>query len=245
MLNKKEQQALAEKFRATFIQTSAYEMKIADLADERKMESALSFVQDKIEAPNLRVVASIFAKRLGFVAAGCLYAFSVCQKRVDVQRLSLQAECEDDGLWLPQVYYPEQAITQVDVANRNEERKEIVTELLSEGFESIWNPLNQYTGISKRVLWENIAVYLLWLYDQLKKDNNVNQLQLEDDFTYLFYEAAGNQFGQYEVNPLRCYTRAKSRQTCCLSYQLAGKKKYCKSCPILCRAQDKEAPIYG
>lgn len=169
MLNKKEQQALAEKFRATFIQTSAYEMKIADLADERKMESALSFIQDKIEAPNLRVVASIFAKRLGFVAAGCLYAFSVCQKRVDVQRLSLQAECEDDGLWLPQVYYPEQAITQVDVANRNEERKEIVTELLSEGFESIWNPLNQYTGISKRVLWENIAVYLLWLYDQLKK----------------------------------------------------------------------------
>ncbi|MCG3005583.1 hypothetical protein KZ291_33940, partial [Escherichia coli] len=77
------------------------------------------------------------------------------------------------------------------------------TELLSEGFESIWNPLNQYTGISKRVLWENIAVYLLWLYDQLKEDNNVNQLQLEDDFTYLFYEAAGNQFGQYEVNPLR------------------------------------------
>ncbi|MED3824368.1 hypothetical protein P4561_11665 [Priestia flexa] len=84
MLNKKEQQALAEKFRATFIQTSAYEMKIADLADERKIESALSLIQDKIEAPNLRVVASIFAKRLGFVAAGCLYAFSVCQKRVDV-----------------------------------------------------------------------------------------------------------------------------------------------------------------
>ncbi|MCM3065249.1 hypothetical protein ABEP17_02345 [Priestia flexa] len=35
MLNKKEQQALAEKFRATFIQTSAYEMKIADLADDQ------------------------------------------------------------------------------------------------------------------------------------------------------------------------------------------------------------------
>ncbi|MGE6895005.1 hypothetical protein [Priestia flexa] len=26
---------------------------------------------------------------------------------------------------------------------------------------------------------------------------------------------------------------------------MVGKKKYCKSCPILCRAQDKEAPIYG
>lgn len=245
MLNTKEQKAFEEKFRATFIQTSAYEMKLAELADERKVENALSFIQNKIEAPNFRVVASIFAKRLGFVAAGCLYAFSVCQKRVDVQHLSLQAECEDDGLWLPQVYYIKQAITQVDVANRNEERKEIVTELFSKGFEPIWDALNQYTGISKRVLWENIAVYILWLYNQLKEDSSVNQHQLETDFTYLFYEATGDQFGQYEVNPLKCYARRESRQTCCLSYQLAGKKKYCKSCPILCRAKFKEASIYG
>lgn len=63
------------------------------------------------------------------------------------------------------------------------------------------------TNISKTILWENVAIYIYWLYekDLLSHENDEIRKRTKEDFHYLINEAPGNIFRNCNRNPLKKY----------------------------------------
>ncbi|TYR80050.1 iron reductase [Priestia megaterium] len=260
MLTIKEQTLLTEKFRVTFKQNAAHQIDASDCIDAQKMVHHLTFIQQQIEAPNLQVAASIFSKRYSFVVLSALYMFSVQDKKLNLslQNVSLYTTNLDDSLWLPSIHYNNYEFDHVTGSNREKLREKLITELFAYHLEPIWLAIRHITKISKLTLWENIVVYIFWMYEMLLQDTSIerNHPAIKADLHYLLHEAKGSQFGSYHHNPLQRYHTPKQhvkhvqepvrlRQTCCLSYQTAAKHQYCKTCPVLCKTGQKGGNACG
>ncbi|MEJ9310173.1 IucA/IucC family C-terminal-domain containing protein [Priestia megaterium] len=247
MLNKKEQSELAEKFRCTFKDNSLYRLSPSSCMDESTLRVELLWIQQTMEAANLRAAASMLAKRYSFVAVAALYSFIVFQKKINASTENVLLHTEDaETMWLPKVFISEIEIIEVTEGNRKILLDELLDELFAHQIEPIWSALRKVTKISKLTLWENVAVYIHWLYDLLLANEEIDNVEVQKVLQYVLEEAEGHQFGSYHHNPLARYSplpqyvekqkqEVRVRQTCCLSYQTGAKETYCRTCPVICK----------
>ncbi|MGG3563676.1 siderophore-iron reductase FhuF [Neobacillus rhizosphaerae] len=227
-----------EKYRLSV--KSADSFPIASLLDESFLNDFLAKLTLTIDAPSTKVAASIFIKRYAFLAVTALYSMSVWNKKLNVSIENVSMESPNQGkAWLPSFSLKEMTAQDWNGKDRSLWRDTVLRDLFANHIYPIILSLEKAVGISKLILWENMAVYLFWLYEkELKENENSN---VADDFRYLLLEAEGSLFGQYNLNPLQRYYAEKTyveerdeeiriRKTCCFSYQLPAGKR-CKICP--------------
>lgn len=205
-------------------------------------------LKSKIEAASDTVAASIFSKRYAFFAVITLYAMSVYNKGIiikNMENISVETD-DDDQNWLPTIYLKDFDIISVQ-RNRGSWRNQIIENLFKQNLYLVCSKLYETTKLSKLVFWENIAVYIFWMYEKLLADPAFEEQRetIKDDFTYVIHEAEGALFGPYQQNPLTQFYRPKTfipvlhtetrfRKTCCLSF-LSLKGTKCTSCPCNCK----------
>jgi ferric iron reductase protein FhuF len=219
-----------------------------DLLDHAKILTHLDQIGKQIGSPTHKVTASLMAKRMAFYAVIHLYAMSALNKKfeVDLKEVKL-IERNGDSLWLPDFYLGDFIISDPG-ENRDKWRQEVVKDVFSCFFHTLLEMLRLTTRFSKLVMWENIAVYVFWLYESILKneENPERKLRMEDDYQFVMHHAQGSLFGPYQHNPLSRFDSEKVfreeyeekirvRKTCCLSNLLDAKEgKRCSTCPNGC-----------
>ncbi|MED1467274.1 siderophore-iron reductase FhuF [Bacillus salipaludis] len=221
---------------------------IAELFDEKFLEKFMGNLSNIIKAPSEKVAVSIFIKRYAFVAVMSLYAMTVWNKKIDLSLDKLTMEIPEQGNdWLPSFSLKEVTMQDWNGTNRMEWRKRVFHDLFAENIFLLIEKFEKTFKISRLVLWENISVYLFWLYETELKDMSIHHIT--EDFHFLIFEAEGHLFGRYKGNPLQKYYCEKTydadkdeelriRKTCCFNYQLQGNSKRCKTCPCIRTAKD-------
>ncbi|RFU64005.1 IucA/IucC family C-terminal-domain containing protein [Peribacillus glennii] len=227
-------------------ESSAFSFHAADLLSGERLHGTLLAIQERLRAPDLKVTASILMKRYSFYVVINLFAMSVLNKSINgaIENISFH----DNGKpgFIPDIEYSDISADSIG-CNRLKARAEICRQTFAGHLYPIIDMLSKETKLSKLILWENIAIYIFWLYEtQLEQymDLEVTE-RIESDFQYLVYEAPGSIFGNLHANPLHRYYSekvllperekpARIRQTCCLSYK-AGAKKMCGGCPRFSR----------
>lgn len=240
-----------QKFRLTVRETvHVLNTSMSDIVDEDAMHQYLKKLGDYIGSPNGKVTASIFIKRYAFLAVIFMYGITARNKMINtsLENTLIQTDSED-RLWLPQFYLLDQHVESL-CENREDWREKAIKKLFSENINVVINKVAKVTKQSKLILWENIAIYLFWLYETnlLESEDLTIRNRAKEDCDYLFREAPGKLFGAYHNNPLKRYDNPKSfvehigetvrvRKTCCFSYLLEGSSKRCKTCPQTCNVR--------
>ena len=225
------------RFRAALINS----FKVADLLDEKYLKWFMENLTIIIQAPSEKISASIFIKRYAFVMVASLYAMTVWNKKVDLSLDKLSMEIPEQGKdWLPSFSLQEIIIQDWNGNDRTEWMKMVYQGLFAENINLLIEKFEKTLNISRLIMWENIVVYLFWLYEKELKHIAIDHIT--EDFHFLIFEAEGNLFGQYKGNPLQKYFSEKTyvadldeelrvRKTCCFNYQLQKASKHCKICP--------------
>ncbi len=223
---------------------SELSISLNELLDENVLLRYLEKVGGHIGSPNLKVTASIFVKRYAFLAVIYLYGITAWNKKLNASLNNIRFQTkETDDLWLPEFYFDTINI-EIAKENRYEWREKALKEFFSENAHVLINQLSKVTKQSKLILWENIAIYLFWLYESVlpKLDDEELRNRAKEDFHYLVYETPGSLFGNYHANPISRYydnkmynehlqEEVRIRTTCCFNYMLDNSKNFCKTCP--------------
>jgi ferric iron reductase protein FhuF len=214
---------------------------MGDLLNQDNMAEFLNKLMGSIGAPTVKIAASIFMKRYAFLAVVSLYSMTVWNKKLNVTFPNVEIkEIVQDQEWLPSFTLKDLSVQIGNEENRAKWREGVFQDLFANHLSVLIDHLREVTNISEAVLWENIAVYLFWLYESVLKD--VDNKNVLNDFQFLFSEANGGLFGAYQQNPLQRFNTEKTfveefqeevriRKTCCFSYQLKVNGHRCKVCP--------------
>lgn len=229
---------------------SALSISLDLLLKEQNLRDYLDKLGKHINAANEKVTASIFVKRYAFLAVNYLYAITVWNKKLDISFGNVSLETDDhEELWLPDFYFHDRSVQSVHDSDREGWRENCIQMLFAHHIFPLIKSLSSVTKVSKLILWENIAVYIYWLYETVLSKEDLPEeivLRAEEDLHYLVYQAMGPLFGSLHDNPLKRYynqpmyleeveKEVRPRSTCCLSY-LTGAKKRCITCPHTCAA---------
>lgn len=243
-LTKAEQETL-EKYRLCWEKKSPYLMiEGPELLKEDRLKRLFNEdLQKKLNTDKHQVLGSMLVKRYAFLAALVLYSMSVFNKGMNssIDNLSLYTE-EDDPIWLPSFHFANLEVT-TPTSNRNEWRDKVLEALFKENIALMIAAISQVTRISKVILWENVAIYIFWMYESTLEDPNITEetkVGIQEDFSYVVLEAAPTLFGVKEKNPLGPFFHKKQnnvrkRSTCCLFYLTSKNDDRCITCPIECK----------
>jgi ferric iron reductase protein FhuF len=239
------QEEIAElsRFRYSVQEKTNHGVNMGSLLEEGKMLAFLEDVSREFQAPDLTVAASVFSKRFAFVPAIFLYALSAWDKKLllSLDQLWIQSS-EKDGNWLPEYYFKKLKAEKFAGGDREAWRDEAIQLLFKDCVYPILDELSKQANLSKYILWENISVYIFWIYGNILEQTKAHS----GDFDYIVNKAPGYLFGPFTRNPLqRFYTEpvyleevndyVRVRKTCCFNYQLGEKRTYCNTCPLYCR----------
>lgn len=239
-----------KQFRVTTDKTSSpLSVQIEALLDEHSMRQYLSQLGKHLGAANDKVTASLFIKRYAFLAVAYLYTMTMNNGKLHIsfENVSLETD-EQDELWLPKFYFNTFHIETLK-ENREKWREACVNNLFNKHLYLLLDCLSKVTKVSKLILWENIAIYIYWLYETVLQKEGLTRevlLRSKEDFQYILFQAPGSLFGGNNENPLKSYynegvyieeykKEVRLRNTCCYSY-LTKSKKRCTSCPHVCAA---------
>ncbi len=216
------------------------------MRDAQTCRAILERVMPLIGAPDMAVAASLFAKRVAFLASGnVLYAMSVFDKGLPLSLNSCRLEyAHDDGLWSSSLPV-EVTATGYAPGARDAWREAIVSTLFRNFFAPLWQSLSQVSGLPQHILWENTAVRVYSLYQGRMEGLTVEQGKRQrEDFAWLLDGADSSLFG-LPWNPLKRFRRplqrsaagnmVRFRRTCCFYYKTVQPVEYCHNCP-LCKA---------
>ncbi|WP_010676471.1 IucA/IucC family C-terminal-domain containing protein [Bacillus timonensis] len=229
---------------------------ISTLFKDENINLYLEKIQQKISAPDKRVAASMFMKRYGFFAVLNLYAMTILNKRLNVSLSNISLETNDSEelwYWNPKFYFADLQTVPAPSQFREKWRDDTVRTIFRENINEVLQTLSTNSGLSKKVLWENISIYVYWLYESVlaKPKFDGQRERILDDFEYLIKKAEGELFGPITWNPLARYFGVKvyrpeydqnirTRKTCCLYYKTTSTKERCKTCPLNCKLGDKK-----
>lgn len=205
-----------------------------------------------IGSPTIKVTASMLTKRFAFLVAAQLYAMTVFNKQIRVPLGEMQLITDpNDPLWLP-VFYINKAQSTSVTDNRDAWRKDVISSFFAEQLSPIVDNVQKVSKQSHHVLWENISIYIYWLYETviMATDQEDTKRRAKSDFQYLTEEAPVHVFGACGENPIATHFHAKQfiphlgeevrvRTTCCYFYTLTGTKDRCKICPQTCLVPHK------
>ncbi|WP_100404694.1 IucA/IucC family C-terminal-domain containing protein [Bacillus solitudinis] len=220
---------------------------IQQLFNRQELTTLMTVLQQKMQASNEKITASIFSKRYSFVmVVPVLYSFSVLNKKMNIAKDNLFLEpSQSQDHWLPQIYLVDQTVNLPSgIEEREVMRRKLVNELFKNHLTVLWNELVAIWKIPKQILWENTAIYLIWLYESLlKKDYpETTKQRIKADFDFLLSNAEAPLFGEFSSNPINPFYHEKKiidgneirvRKTCCFSFYVET-KKMCKTCPRIC-----------
>lgn len=234
-LTKEELESLL-RFRLGTKQTgSLFSVKGNMLLDEDFLERYAEDMKDRLNDPNQKVAASMLVKRSGMLAALHFYLFTVCGKRLPAAPASVSWEIEaDDRGWTPSFYFHKGA--ELIEADRSEELKRLTEDIFRRHLGGLIAACRRAFSISKHILWENIAVYLYWMYDTLLEDPKL-KARAAQDFHFLLFEAEPGLFEEgADENPLKRFypgqhAEDRTRTTCCLYYATDENGVKCRTCP--------------
>lgn len=228
----------------------------ADLIKSTTLQPMLKMLKSRIEAPNILVTSSILMKRYAFLPVIYLYALTKWDKKLNFSLDDVHFEDHSkNGMWLPNIRLESLTYTQCTDHDRETFRREAFRFLFKDHLYRIISALYKETKVSKMVLWENIAVYLFWMYETLLETeaDPLVRNNAASDFRYIFSEADGSVFGPLKRNPLSSFDTEKVkkeeddqliriRKTCCYTYMLLKDKEsaFCKTCPVGCRLRQKQ-----
>lgn len=217
---------------------------VIDLLNESVLETYLNKVKAHLGAPDLKVAGSLLIKRYAFLPVLYLYAMTAWDKKLDFSFANLSIESADsNGLWLPEFRF-EKLQAENAGADRDQWRQECIESLFKDHVFPILEVTSRVSKAPKLILWENIAIYIFWLYETVLSQDPLLAQMAKEDFEYIVYKAEGTLFGSYHENPLKRYHNKKisikdtgkevrPRKTCCFSYMTAAGKQ-CGTCPIVC-----------
>lgn len=218
---------------------SSLSIETVKLLDESYLKEYLVSLQHHIGTTNIKAAASIFFKRYAFLSVIFLYTMTVNNSRLNISFKNVSLETNNSSeLWLPRFY-----IHRLEVQPLEEDRQvwqaNSIEFLFKEHISPILSTLSKVTKVSKLVLWENIAVYIFWLYETFLLEEEISQdilTRAHEDFQFIISPTASMLFGDCRENPLtRFYkeklgTSSRKRTTCCYSH-LTKSQKYCTTCP--------------
>lgn len=214
------------------------------LLDREALTIYLTRLQQEFQTSKRAVSGSMLLKRYGFLAALALYSMSMWNKMINVtlENVSIQSSYKKD-VWLPNFLLKTLQVNDME-HDRHKKRDELLTVLFRHHFDRVINSVSQAAKISPVVLWENVAIYIFWMYESLRNEDLSNEVKerVKDDFEYVINEAKGELFHANEHNPLTPFYRPKVyestvnkeirvRKTCCLYYLTDGGTIRCQSCP--------------
>ncbi|OCA87974.1 hypothetical protein A8F94_09095 [Bacillus sp. FJAT-27225] len=221
-------------------------IQVSALLDSDTLKAFIESIMPVIQTDSPKVAASVFMKRYAFIAVLSLYSVTKWNKKLDLQPENIYFEPPTGkGTWLPKFYFSNMEAEKWDGGHRNEWFKQVLTELFAGHLFPLIDLLGKVTGVSKLILWENVAIYVMWLYESELE----GQTQANDDFDFIFNKAEGAVFGKYRRNPITKFYSEKTylddldelvrvRKTCCFSYLTGDRDTRCKTCP--CRRLEME-----
>ncbi|RFB15042.1 iron reductase [Bacillus sp. HNG] len=234
---------------------SSLSRRVIELCDEKVIQQYLDNVGQKISAPDKRVAASMFMKRYGFFAVLNLFAMTVLNKRLNVSLSNISLETSEEEkmwYWNPKFYFTDLQTMSAPSDSRDNWRDDTIRAIFHDHIHEVIIILTKHSGLSKKVLWENVAIYVYWLYESVlaKPKFDDKRKIIEEDFEYLVKKAKGELFGPIAFNPLSRYFGVKAyraeydqnirtRKTCCLYYKTTTTEDRCKTCPLNCKIGDK------
>lgn len=232
------------KYRFTTEKNTLYQIVSGnDLLDKKRLQEIINDLQIKLNTDKHNVIGSMLVKRYAFLAALVLYSMSVFDKGINssIDNFSLQTD-ETDPLWLPGFYFENMEVS-TPGPDRDQWRTSVVQTLFLENIAKVISSISKQTKVSKPILWENIAVYIFWMYETLLEDKSLSNeffTKVQEDFYYVVIDASSQVFGTKARNPLSQYYRQKQndvrmRTTCCLFYLSSNKGDRCNTCPIECK----------
>jgi ferric iron reductase protein FhuF len=206
----------------------------------------LEALQQKIAAPKVTTAASMFMKRYSFLVVMALYAMSIWDKRLNIHQENVWIETDDESeKWLPTFRLDKWECSPADSV-RPMWRSETIRILFADHIYLLIEILSKTTKLSKLILWENVAIYVFWLYETLLEDEKFAGMRekLLEDFHFVVQEANGELFSRYRKNPLSRFWKEKTyspihqkqirvRTTCCLYHQTTKDGSRCQTCPLL------------
>lgn len=216
-----------------------------DLLDESKLMNYFNRIQTYFPTENKAALGSMFIKRYAFIATIALYSMTILNKLLNVQlnNVSIESEEVNDSIWLPSIRLKFSNASEIH-QDRCKRRDELLQSLFKENINLVIQSISKCTKVSKWILWENIAVYIFWMYESLLEDPHFSdqKKKIEDDFYYIVQKAEGKLFGNDHKNPLvRFYNpkvynemyqmEIRERTTCCLYYLTNEEKDRCRGCP--------------
>ncbi|MGG4488521.1 IucA/IucC family C-terminal-domain containing protein [Metabacillus idriensis] len=216
----------------------------ADLLNSDLLSRYLMKIQPRIHSDRLNVTGSMLVKRYAFLAAMALFSMTVFGKKLNTDPANLSLVTDDeDPLWLPSFYFHSLECIPAS-KNRGAWRDELLSDLFRDHISKLISIVAKEARISKLILWENVVLYVVWMYDTLlaNKPEYVTIEQIQADYLYVVKEADGELFGEGMKNPFLPFYREsgqaaeapKLRQTCCLYYLTSEKRDRCSTCPKHC-----------
>ncbi|WP_413376433.1 (2Fe-2S)-binding protein [Paenibacillus taichungensis] len=214
---------------------------LSELHDEAACRKYIRWFQEYIDAPDMKVAASMLAKRIGYLwTAPLVIAMTFHHQHVTFQ-------LENSFLYHPTLSaneggtrFPFLAVNGLRAEPLSEDREfsreKVVEEMFAVQLTPLLKMLAAIAPLSMSILWENIMVRIGPLYTLEAEEAERESEHIQADFSYLTQGAPGHVFG-VKRNPLTRFTDHKDnipvakseRITCCFYYQMSG--EYCRKCP--------------
>ncbi|RAW19303.1 ferric iron reductase [Paenibacillus taichungensis] len=214
---------------------------LSELHDEEACREYISWFQNYIDAPDVKVAASMLAKRLGYLWTTPL----VTAMTFHHQHVTFQLE--NSFLYHPKLEeheegtrFPFLAVSGLRAeeltGDRSVWREKALQEMFAVQLTPLLKALAAIAPLPMSILWENIMVRIGRLFAPDEAETEHESKNIREDFSYLTQVASGQVFG-VRKNPLTRFTECKDngyvakseRITCCFYYQMSG--EYCRKCP--------------
>ncbi|WP_188208087.1 hypothetical protein [Alkalibacillus aidingensis] len=200
------------------------------------MDLLFKKLSTRIDAPNEKVLASMWMRRFAFLTVAQLFMFSKYRLvwTGDVSNVNLLDRKRNDQ-WLPDIVLN-------DGEWKSSDQSEIcLNQILKQSGAKMIDQLHERTRVSKRILWENIWSYVIWMYSTKLMNHPDYELRARYDLGLLMNDKVWQGAADYSLfnefadgQAIDHIFAHFKRMTCCLNLktQSSGGKP-CPYCPKL------------
>ncbi|NDI36036.1 IucA/IucC family C-terminal-domain containing protein [Chengkuizengella sediminis] len=243
MLSFKQQQFIKEKFHILFEKPDnpAITLLGKNLVDEKRLKTWLVRFAEQIKTENLAASASIFSKYYAHMMCAIPFIMSFYRFPISADLKNITIYYSDKNT--PYIYIDPSAWLETS-KNTTTDRDKILSCLFINNFQPFFVLLNRITNLKTSILWENVLVYIDFMYKEGFKmvENDSARNLIEQDYLYLTQYAKPALFGLHSTNPLSIEGKMidhpeqegetfRIRKTCCLKHHTMD-RTHCRNCPI-------------
>lgn len=220
-----------------------------ELLDEEYLLKYLHEISAHFNTDNIFIIGSQLMKRLAFnVVLPPLYLMTIHRMKLDLdfRKMWIVPNIVGD-LWLPNLYLEDFAVEKIEENELEDYLKSLFTKM-----NELVEIVTKVTRVPKPNLWENISVYVYWLYETKLKDERFkeNADRIKSDFELLIRGLDADAFGG-QCNQLTNFywgrrieeDGTRIRRTCCFYYGANSGRKTCTTCPHTEESVKKPLPF--